>query len=81
MESMEGRVKKRKTMKKPANEALDTALYLWFKQKRAKGIPLSGLIIAEKALLFNSKLNGEESFKASSGWLDNSENRHGIQHS
>lgn len=79
MESLDGRVKKRKTMKGAANEALDTALYMWFIQKRAEGIPLSGPIVAEKAILFNQKLNGDPSFKASSGWLDNFKNRHGIR--
>lgn len=79
MESLDGRPKKRKTMKKAANEDLDTALYLWFIQKRAEGIPLSGPIIAEKAIFFNSKMNGDASFKASSGWLDRFKNRHGIR--
>lgn len=79
MESFDGRPKKRKTMKRAANEALDTALYLWFVQKRSEGIPLSGPFIAEKALQFNAKLNGDASFKASTGWLDNFKNRHGIR--
>lgn len=79
MESYDGRVKKRKTMKKPANEALDNALYLWFIQKRSEGIPLSGPIVAEKALQFNTKLNGDVTFKASNGWLDNFKHRHGIR--
>lgn len=79
MEATDGRAKKRKTMRKAANEALDTALYLWFAQKRSEGIPISGPIICEKALLFNQKLNGDVSFKASSGWLENFKNRHGIR--
>lgn len=79
MESMDGRSKKRKTMKKAANEALDTALYLWFVQKRSEGVPLSGPIVAEKALQFNAKLNGDASFKASIGWVDNFKGRHGIR--
>lgn len=79
MESMDGRPKQRKTMKKPKNETLESALYLWFTQKRSEGIPLSGPIIAEKAKQFNEKLNGHENFKASVGWLDNFKNRHGIR--
>lgn len=77
MESFDGRPKKRKTLKGAANEELDTAVYLWFIQKRSEGIPLSGPIVAEKALQFNTKLNGAVSFKAS--WLDNFKNRHGIR--
>lgn len=79
MESMDGRAKNRKTMKKATNEALDTALCLWFVQKRSEGVPLSGPIVAEKALQFNAKLNGDSSFKASVGWLDKFKHRHGIR--
>lgn len=66
-------------MKKATNEVLDTALYLWFVQKRSEGIPMSGPIIAEKALFFNAKLNGDPELKASSGWLDNFKSRHGVR--
>lgn len=79
MEKLDVHSKKRKTMKKATNEALDCALYLWFIQKRSEGIPLSGPIVAEKALQFNTKLNGDASFKASTGWLDNFKRRHGIR--
>lgn len=79
MESVDSRARNRKTMKKAENDALDKALYLWFVQKRSEGIPLSGPIIAEKALFFNEKLDGSSGFKASSGWLDNFKNRHGIR--
>lgn len=37
METYDGLPKKRKTMKRAANEAIDTALYLWFVQKRSEG--------------------------------------------
>lgn len=70
MESSDGRPKKHKTMKKATNEALDEAVYLWFLQKRSEGIPLSGPIICEKAIQFNKKLGGDDSFKASAGWFE-----------
>lgn len=79
METHDGQPKQRKTMKKAANEALDEALYLWFVQKRSEGIPLSGPLVAEKALFFNSKLNGDQNFRASVGWLSNFKKRHGIR--
>lgn len=79
MESQDGRPKQRKVMKKAYNEVLDTALYLWFVQKRSEGIPLSGPIIAGKALFFNKHLNGDPDFKASSGWLEKFKQRHGIR--
>lgn len=66
-------------MKRAANEEKDTAVYLWFIQKRSEGILLAGPIVAEKALQFNTKLNGAVSFKASTGWLDHFKNRHGIR--
>lgn len=79
MESLESSSKKRKTMRKATNEQLDTALYLWFVQKQAEGVPLSGPIIQERALFFIGKLNVDNDFKASSGWLHNFKNRHGIR--
>lgn len=54
-------------------------LYMWFIQKRSEGIPLSGLVIDEKAIQFNTQLNGDAEFKASSEWLDRFKNRHGIR--
>lgn len=79
MESLASSSKKRKTMRKATDQQLDQALYLWFIQKRAEGVPLSGPIIQERALFFNEKLNVEKEFKASSGWLHNFKNRHGIR--
>lgn len=40
---------------------------------------MSGPIIAEKALFFNLKLNGDPVFKASSGWLEKFKSRHGVR--
>ncbi|XP_054744526.1 jerky protein homolog-like [Anastrepha obliqua] len=79
MESLGGRSKKRKTMKKALNEKVDEALFLWFNQIRSKGVPLSGQILKEKALFFNEKLGGPNDFKASSGWLYGWQNRHGVK--
>ena len=36
-------------MKLGKDEELETALYLWFKQKREDGIPITGLIVQAKA--------------------------------
>ena len=47
----------RKTMKDSQNKQLDTALYLWFAQKRSKGTRISGPILATKALELNRLLN------------------------
>lgn len=71
--------KKRKVLSKATNETLDEAIYLWFIQRRSEGVPLSGPLISEKALYFNKQLNGDENFKASTGWLEKFKNRHGIR--
>ena len=46
--------KKRKTMKPATNDDLEKAVYTWFVQKRCQGFPVSGVMITEKALVFNS---------------------------
>jgi hypothetical protein len=48
---------------------LSDLVYQWFKQARAKNIPLSGPIIQEKTLEFAQNLYLVE-FKALNGWLD-----------
>ena len=47
-------VKAKKAMKVGMYHKLDSALYLWFRQQREKGIPVTGLILLEKATEFHS---------------------------
>ena len=42
-------MKTAKVMKLGDNEQHDKAVYLWFKQKRMEGTPISGPILCEKA--------------------------------
>lgn len=79
MQSTDGDVKTRKTMKPARYEELDNAVYQWFIQARSQGIPISGPIIMTKAIEFNKKLDGDPNFKASTGWLDKFKFRHGIR--
>lgn len=58
---------------------MDDAVYLWFTQRRRLGEPISGPVLCEKALEFNKSLGGSGNFKASSGWLSNFKQRHGIR--
>ena len=61
---------------------LDEACYIWFQQQRAKGAPVSGPLLQEKALqLFPSFYPDEDesAFKASSGWLHKFCRRHGVR--
>ena len=69
----------RKSMKSSSYESLDTALLLWFNQKRAEGIPVSGPMCSCKAKIFYDQLGLEGNFNASSGWLTRFKQRHGIR--
>lgn len=69
----------RKTLKTSNFADVDDALYLWFKQKRAEGVPISGPLLMEKAKEFHAMLNIKEEFSASSGWLSRFKKRHGIR--
>lgn len=71
--------RKVKAMKVGEDKALDQAVYIWFKQKRMEGVPISGGIIREKALELSKKLNGDTAFTASEGWKWRFCKRHGIQ--
>ena len=62
-----GMVKKAKSMKIGKDEGLDQAVFVWFNQKRAEGVPISGSILCEKAVQLSGLL-GNSNFKASSGW-------------
>ena len=58
----------------------DEAVYIWFKQKRMEGTPISGPILCEKAVQLYKKMHGEESvFSASTGWQWRFCKRHGIR--
>ena len=64
-------VKATKTMKVGMYHKLDSALYLWFRQQREKGIPVTVSILLEKATEFNSLLYPEspnKTFNASYGF-------------
>ncbi|KAL4135498.1 hypothetical protein QTP88_007104 [Uroleucon formosanum] len=79
MQSNDGDVRSRKTMKSAKYEQLDNVMYQWFIQARSQGIPLSGPIITTKAGEMNKKLDGDPNIKASTGCLDKFKFRHGIR--
>ena len=60
-------------------ETTDEASFLWFKQQRAQGIPISGNILQEKAFLLSQKLNENGSFSARQDWLDKLRKRYGFR--
>ncbi|XP_033227960.1 jerky protein homolog-like isoform X1 [Belonocnema kinseyi] len=69
----------KKSAKTSDNMVLEDALMEWFKIARDKGDPMSGPIMQEKARIFNEKLNGSQTFKASNGWLERFKKRYGIK--
>nr|BAN21014.1 unkown protein [Riptortus pedestris] len=69
----------RKTMKTSTLKDVDEAVYQWFIQRRAEGVPISGPMVSEKALWFHENLKIEEPFSASQGWLHKFKKRHGIR--
>ncbi|XP_054013730.1 tigger transposable element-derived protein 2-like isoform X1 [Hylaeus anthracinus] len=71
--------RRRKNLRKPANEELDTRLYAWFLEQRTLGDRITDLILLEKAIELNKEFGGPSTFKASRGWLWNFKNRHGIR--
>ncbi|KFD59238.1 hypothetical protein M514_28584, partial [Trichuris suis] len=74
----EGGCSNRKVVRSSEVEEVEEALYVWFIQNRIAGNPISGPIIREKALYFNTMLNGNPNFMTSQGWLGNFKKRHGI---
>ena len=70
-------------MRLAKDEDLDKALYLWFIQKRSKGVPINRPVLNKKSKQFNEQLHAGEatspSFTASSGWLWRFYNHHGIR--
>ena len=74
-----------KVMKLGKDENLETALFVWFKQKREEGIPITGAIMQAKARDLHKRLSEARSdgavqeFTASSGWLWRFCQRHSIR--
>lgn len=68
----------RRTLKKPINEQVDDALWLWFIQERRKGTPLTGPILKQKAEMLHSKFENGGKFAASDGWFYRWKKRHGV---
>ena len=54
-------------------------MYVWFKQKRMQGVPVTGPLLCAKALEISKTMHGETAFPASEGWKLRFCNRHGIR--
>ena len=74
-----GMTRSAKVMKLSDDNKLDQAVYVWFRQKRMKGVPVCGPLFCEKAVGLSRVLNGETDFTASKGWVWRFCQRHGIR--
>ncbi|XP_054724231.1 LOW QUALITY PROTEIN: tigger transposable element-derived protein 6-like [Uloborus diversus] len=68
---------KRKRLKVATNEKIDAAVLKWFQEMRAANIPINGPLLCAQARKYAAML-GNETFKASNGWLMRFRDRHGI---
>ena len=67
-----------KKIKRAENEDLDKTVYnTWFHNTRANNVPVSGVVLKEKALQFAKSLHLDD-FRASDGWLDRWKSRHNV---
>lgn len=69
----------RKSMKTGEYERVNEILFMWFNQQRLKGVPLSGPILQQKAILISRQFPEADQFVASSGWLDRWKKRYGVR--
>ena len=72
-----GTSSKTQKLKPCGNENLEWALYTWFVQMRRKSVPVSGLVLREKALSYATEMDIKD-FIASNGWFDRWKSRHGV---
>ena len=68
---------KRKNIRVGQNENLEKALSDWFKRMRMNNLPISGIILKEKAISYARELQVEE-FQASNGWFERWKNRFNV---
>jgi hypothetical protein len=57
---------------------VDSRIFEWFCQARARNLPITGEQVKAKALLVANSLNPDKAFKASNGWLDRFKKRYQI---
>lgn len=72
---------KKKTLHKAEFSAMEDKLYAWFLEQRNRNCPVNGILLKAKAkeIFEKNPPNGNASFNASDGWLDNFKKRKGIR--
>ena len=71
---------KRKLIHGAKSVVLDKVIYEWFKQRRSKGVPISGPLLCVKAKEFYTELNISKPYVFSLEWLEKFKVRYGIRH-
>ncbi|XP_003738250.1 tigger transposable element-derived protein 6-like [Galendromus occidentalis] len=79
LESLENKNANRKRKRTSPMEEVSEALFMWFVEMRAKGAPISGVILKEKAEEIATEL-GHYSFSATNGWVHRFKKRHNIRY-
>lgn len=69
-----------KTLRSSECPRMEKALYKWFLKQREKHIPVTALMIQEKAKSLHNVYKETPSFYASSGWLQRYKKRFGIRY-
>lgn len=69
----------RKRVREPVHSKVGEAVWLWFRERRAAGCPLTGTILRAQALRFWEQLDGSTPFTASQGWLHSWKKRYGVR--
>ncbi|XP_044019633.1 jerky protein homolog-like [Aphidius gifuensis] len=74
------RANKVKRLRQLDNSLVDEATWMWFKDQRKSGSPITGPIIQAQAIFFFwQHLETSKKFEASTGWLDKWKKRHQIR--
>ncbi|XP_015594986.1 tigger transposable element-derived protein 2 [Cephus cinctus] len=68
-----------KRMRKDENNIIDRIMWMWFREKRACGLPLHAALIQVQANYFHEALELQDKFEASNEWLCRWQKRHDIQ--
>jgi hypothetical protein len=68
---------RKKLKRSTSNDDINDLTWEWFQLARAKGVPISGSLLQEKAKMFADALDNG-TFTASNGWLESFRKRNGI---
>ena len=74
-----GKIQKRKMLRGPKMQELDSALYMWFQARHSEGKAVSEPALTDEVKKLKEDLEIEGECNFSMGWLRNFKERHGIR--